>query len=807
MTRCWLAIVLVVAARTASAQQPADTDFFESKIRPVLAQRCYGCHSSKLAAPKGELTLDTKAGVLKGGRLGPAVVPEKPEESLLLKALRYSDPNAPHMPPSGKLPDPVIADFEQWIAIGAPDPRGEATPSVTSTPQYKRMSIDEGRRWWAFQPVRAHPPAKVKTTSWPKTRGDTFVLAKLEEKRLTPSPPADRRSLVIRTYLDLVGYRPSYEEIQAFMNDRSPNAYDALIDRLLASPRYGERWARRWMDVARYGEDNPTSEATNPPYPFAWRYRDWMIEAINADVPYDKFVTLQLAADLIPGVNRGDLRALGYLGAAPTYHKDLRLSADVIGTFFTDDWDERIDAVSRGVLGLSAGCARCHDHKFDPITQKDYYALMGVFASTTRAERPIFAVDPAVESRYLTIQRRLTDLVYSLNLIVNETSTFTSPAQKEAQWRAEVASLKAEATTLLEPYPELLKSLERYWAPPTRTTAARVVRGPSTEPFINAVYEAAQYVDGSDPTYTFPIYKAGEARDVPLLKAGNYAAPGEIIPRRFLAVLASDEARFVNGSGRKELADRIFTDANALAARVIVNRVWGWHFGRGIVATPSDFGTQGERPTHPELLDDLAARFIENGWSLKWLHKEIMRSATYQQSSARRAEALRADQANTLLWRMNPRRLDAEAYRDSLIRAAGLLDEQMGGVSGNLDANDFYRRTVYGQLSRQKRATMLALFDFPDPLQTMPDRETTVTSLQQIFTLNSPFMQGLAAAIAAKAKAMQGEAEQIAALYRHILSRTPLPAELKSALQYLQQGSLERYAQVLLATNEEIYQP
>jgi hypothetical protein len=669
------------------------------------------------------------------------------------------------------------------------------------------MSIEEGRGWWAFQPVRAHEPLNTQGARWAKTKADAFVLAKLEAKKLTPSAPADRRTLAIRAYLDLLGYRPTYEEIQGFVTDRSPNAYEAMMDRLLASPRYGERWARRWMDVARYGEDNPTSEATNPPFPFAWRYRDWMIEAINADMPYDKFVTLQLAADLTPGARREDLRALGYFGAAPTYHKDLRLSADIIGGFFTDDWDERIDAVSRGILGVSAACARCHDHKFDPIKQTDYYSLMGVFASTTRAERPMFDVDPAVETRYLTIQRRLFDLAYTLNLLVNETSTFTNAAEKEKTVRAEIESLQVEATALLAPYPVLLKSLERYWTPPARTTQPRAQRGPSTEPFVNAVYEAAQYVDGSDPSYTFPVYKAGEARDFPVLKAGNYAAPGAVVPRGFPAVLANGSSKFVQGSGRKELADRIFTDASALAARVMVNRVWGWHFGRGIVATPSDFGTQGERPTHPELLDDLAARFVENGWSLKWLHKEIMRSATYQQSSAPRADAQQVDETNALLWRMNPRRLDVEAYRDSLVRAAGLLDEEMGGVPGNLDASDFYRRTVYGSVSRQRRAAMLSLFDFPDPLQTMPDRETTVTSLQQIFTMNSPFMQNLAAAAAAKAKTAQGGAEQIAMLYRRLLSRTPTPAELTRALQYLQHGTLERYAQVLLATNEEIFQP
>jgi hypothetical protein len=805
MTRYWFVLLLVLTAANAAAQSP-DIEFFETRIRPVLVQTCYACHSSKLPAPKAELTLDTKAGVLKGGHNGPAVVPGKPAESPLYKALSYT--TTPQMPPSGKLPDAVIADFERWIAMGAPDPRMEtASTSASAPPQYKGMSIDEGRRWWAFQPVKPQDAPRVNASRWARTKIDSFVLARLEAKKLTPSPAADRETLAIRAYIDLVGYRPTYDEIQTFLNDRSATAYESLIDRLLASPRYGERWGRRWMDVARYGEDNPTSEATNPPYPFAWRYRDWIVEAMNADMPYDRFVSMQLAADLMPGTTRSDWRALGYLGAAPVYHKDLRLSGDVIGTFFTDDWDERIDAVGRGVLGLSTGCARCHDHKFDPITQKDYYALMGIFASTTRAERPLFEVDPALEARYLTMQRRLFDLAYSLNLVVNETSTFTDPEKKEAAWRAEVASLKEEAEKLFAPYPALLQSLERFWAPPRRTTEGRVVRGSSADPYTNAVYEAAQYVDASDPSYTFPVYKPGEARDVPLLKAGNYSAPGEIIPRGFLAVLANGNSTFVRGSGRKDLADRMFTDARGLAARVIVNRVWGWHFGRPLVTTPSDFGTQGDKPSHPELLENLSALFIEHGWSLKWLHKEIMRSAAYQQSSAPRPDALKIDQPNALVWRVNPQRLDAESYRDSLVRAAGSLDEQLGGVPGNLDDDTYYRRTLYGQVSRQRRATILALFDFPDPLQSAPDREITVTSLQQIYTMNSPFIRKLAVAAAEHAKTAQGEAEQIARLYRRILSRTPTPGELKSALQYLQKGTLERYAQVLLSTNEMIVRP
>jgi hypothetical protein len=794
-----------------------------------------------MAAPKANLVLDSKEGLLKGGVSGPALVPGKPAESRLMTALSYSDPLA-QMPPSGKLPDTVLADFEQWIARGAADPRGGAPALASTAPQYKGMSLDEGRKWWAFQPVAAIPaPKPARANGWPKTKIDNFVLAKLQEKKLAPSPQADRRTLVTRAYVDLLGYKPTFDEIQAFLNDRSANAYEKLIDRLLASPHYGERWARRWMDVARYAEDNPTSEATNPPYPFAWRYRDWIIEALNADTPYDRFIKLQLAADLMPDATRDDMRALGYVGAAPMYHHDLRLSGDVIGTFLTDDWDERIDAVSRGVLGVSMACARCHDHKFDPITQKDYYALMGVFASTVRVERPMFPVDPKIEQRYMWLQRQLFDMAYSINLLGNEGTTFTDGAAKAAKWKADMESLKNEATALLNDYPQLVQSLEKFWNPPRRaggpppaaaapaagapapaaanpaTVAAAVVappapargRGPqgSTDPYVNAVFEAAQYVDASDPSYTFIIYKPGEARDMPLLKAGNYAAPGEIVPRGFPSVLAKGDPAVKQGSGRMDLANRIFSDAPGLAARVIVNRVWGWHFGRPLVATPSDFGTQGDKPTHPQLLDDLAARFIEHGWSLKWLNKEIMLSAVYQQSSSPREDGVKADEANASLWRQNPRRLDAEAYRDTLVRSAGLLDEQMGGVSGDLDSETFYRRAIYGRISRARAPQVLALFDFPEATQTAPDRDVTTTTLQQIFLMNSEFIQGLADAAAKTAAAATGEAEQIAMLYRRILARDPTGAEVKSALEYLRTGTLQRYAQVLLATNEEIFLP
>ena len=758
-----------------------------------------------MVAPKGGIILDTKEG------LHSIVVPGKPAESRIMEVLSYEDPVV-QMPPPGKLTDAILADFTKWIAAGAVDTRVTA-PAATAAAsvQYKGMSLADGRKWWAFQPVAVMAAPKLTPAQGaPANKIDNFVFAKLAASKLKPSPRADKRTLAMRAYVDLVGYKPTFAEVQAFVGDKSPKAYEQLVDRLMASPQYGERWGRHWMDVARYAEDNPTSEATNPGYPYAWRYRDWIVESMNADVPYDRFVKLQLAADLMPDARREDMRALGYVGAAPIYHHDLRLSGDVIGGFLTDDWDERIDAVSRGLMGVSIGCARCHDHKFDPFTQKDYYALMGVFASTVRVERPTFKVDAKVEQRYMWLQRQLFDMAYSVNLLKNEGSTFTNGAEKAAKWKADVADLKTQATTELAAYPQLIASLEKYWAPkPPAAPAARGARNTgSDDPYMNAVFEAAQYVNATDPTYTFIAYKPGEARDVPVMKAGNYASPGAMVPRGFPAVFARGDATFKQGSGRLELANRIFTDSEGLTARVIVNRVWGWHFGHGLVNTPSDFGTQGEKPSHPELLDDLAARFIAHKWSLKWLNREIMLSATYQQSSQPRADGVAADEANALLWRQNPQRLDSEAFRDTLVRAAGVLDTKVGGPPGDMDGDAYYRRAIYGRVSRARSSQMQALFDFPSPVQTAPDRDVTTSTLQQIFLMNSAFLQNLSAAAVKKSAATgAGQPQQVAALYRQVLSRNPTPAETAAALAYLQKGSLPRYAQILLSTNEEIFLP
>ncbi|HLK68023.1 MAG TPA: PSD1 and planctomycete cytochrome C domain-containing protein [Bryobacteraceae bacterium] len=825
----------LLLAATPLSGQAVNAEFFEKEIRPVLAGKCYGCHSSKLKSPMGGLVLDTKAGLRKGGNGGAIVTPGDPKASRLLSALSYTDAEL-RMPPTGKLTDREISAFAQWIQAGAPDPREEAPATAGPAPiAPKGMSVEAGRKWWAFQPVSELTAPAVNDTSWSRTKIDRFVLAKLEASHLKPSIAADPGTLIRRAYLDLTGLKPTYEEVQAFVQDKASDAYERLIDHLLASPAYGERWGRYWLDVARYAEDNPTSEATNPPYPFAWRYRDWVIEAVSHDTPYDRFVKLQLAADQMPGVSRQDLRALGYLGTGPVYHKDARLSKDVIETLFTDDWDERVDAVSRGILGLTVACARCHDHKFDPIPTKDYYGLAGVFASTVQAPRPLNEIDAETEKRFMDAAQRMFFLNYASNLMRGEPGTKPEESFKKADnYKAECERILASMESLKDQHPEMYAYLSRMVprpkpaapvnpepkppAPaanvepkPPAQPAPRRRAGGSTEPFTNSVFDEGLWVDGSDPDLTTLDTKPGVARDLHVLPHGNVAAPGDLAPRHFLSVLSKEDPTFHQGSGRLELAQRIFGDAAPLAARVIVNRVWDWHFGKALVATESDFGTQGEKPTHPELLDDLAARFMANGWSLKWLHREIMLSATYRQSSKPREDGIQGDATNHLLWRMNPRRLDVEAYRDSLLEAAGTLDRTAGGVSADLDQDTNARRTVYGRISRSNLNTLLKLYDFPSANLTSPERELTTTPLQQLFVMNSPFIQAQAEALVKLVRSEPGVAftpeATVRALYRRVLARDPSAKEIDLAISYLNGSTLPQYAQALLSSNEVIFWP
>ncbi len=542
-----------------------------------------------------------------------------------------------------------------------------------------------------------------------------------------------------------------------------------------------------------------------------------MIDAFNRDVPYDQFVKLQLAADLMPKLPRRDLAATGFLGIGPVYHKDGRLSKEVIENLYMDDWDERVDTLTRGVLGLTVACARCHDHKFDPISTRDYYALASVFASAVVVPRPLDEVDAGTELQFMVAAQRIFYLSYVANLMRDDTGSKPREARKKVErFTAELDAAEEEIAALQAKHPDLHKYLLRlinrpnpYPGQSAKPAAPRQRRSrrSNEEPFVHSVYDAGTWIDGRDADLTFPDIRPGKVRDLPVFIGGNVAKPGEAAPRGFPVVLAAGDPTFHRGSGRLELADKLFTDAAPLSARVIVNRVWGWHFGTHLVGTPSDFGSQGDKPTHPELLDDLAARFIAHGWSLKWLHREIMLSATYRQASRPRDEALTIDPANRLLWRMNPRRLDVEAYRDTLLQAAGHLDTSLGGPSRDLDQSSNTRRTVYGRITRERTNKMLVLFGFPEATMHSPGRETTTTTLQQLFVMNSPFVRDQASALAERVEDEADDDARITALYRKVLARDPTCKERSLAGSYLKTGTLKDFVHALLSTNEVIFWP
>ncbi len=711
------ALVIMPAVLTmvpvARADEPSGMEFFERKIRPVLVEQCYKCHSSKAKSPKGGLLLDTRERIRHGGDSGPAVVPGDVESSLILDAIRY---DLLEMPPDKKLPDPVIADFETWIRMGAPDPREETTTATAEVASAKTIDLAKAREFWSFQPPKTHPAPEVSDPAWIKRPIDAFVLAKLEQAGLSPSPEADRPTLIRRVTFDLTGLPPSPEEVEAFVADEAPDAYERLVDRLLGSPHYGERWARMWLDVARYGEDQAHIVGNDRSlcYPNAYRYRDWVIQALNDDLPYDRFVILQLAADLVEPTNEADLPALGFLGLGPKYYQ--RNSPAVMA----DEWEDRVDVVTRGLQGLTVACARCHDHKFDPIPTSDYYALAGVFASTEMFNRPI---------------------------------------------------------------------------------------GEKVETNKNG--------QAKKPDDAIHIVRDGKSTDLNVYIRGNVNQKGPVAKRHFLSVLSQDDepepfARSENESGRRELARSIARRDNPLTARVLVNRVWSQIFGRPLVGTPSNFGALGEMPTHPELLDDLAVRFMESGWSLKWLQRELVLSATYRQSSHADPKTRVVDPENRLLGHMNRRRLDVEAWRDALLSVVGRLDGTVGGPSIDPKDPNERRRTVYSAVSRLELNGMLAMFDFPDPNVHSERRVRTTTPLQKLFVLNSPFMVRLSDALVERLNTDSGEDDRcrIERAYRVLYGRPPTESEIALGIEYLGASPDERranwpsYAQVLLASNE-----
>jgi hypothetical protein len=674
-------------------------DFFETHIRPVLVERCYECHSAQAKVLQGGLRLDSAERLRAGGDSGPVVAPNKPEDSLLISALRYE---SLEMPPTGKLPDKVINDFVKWIALGAPDPRSES-----STDKPTSENLADPHSHWAFQrPTRPDVPT-VQEKSWPHTAIDRFILHRLESNRLAPSPQANPRSLLRRLYYDLIGMPPTAEELAAYEADPSDARYEATVDWLLTSPRFGERWARYWLDVARYADTKGYVFLEDRNYKHAYKYRDWVIDSFNADRPYDEFVAAQLVADQLE-----DPKSIPAMGFLTLGRRFLKNPHDII--------NDRIDVVTRGLLGLTVACARCHDHKYDPISAEDYYALYGVFASS-----------------------------------------------------------KEEA---------------REDAPPVLEDADKPV----------------------DPV---------------IFLRGNPGNRGPKVERHFLSCLVEAEKppAFQHGSGRREMAEAIADRENPLTARVWVNRVWAHLFGTGLVTTTSDFGTRGTPPSHPELLDWLACEFMEDDWSTKHLIRRIVLSSTYRQASDERPECAAVDPENRFLWRANRRRLDLEALRDSLLMAAGRLDQTLGGPSVQLTAEPFAtRRAVYGFIERQNLPAFFRTFDFANPNTHTPERPQTVAPQQALFLMNSPFAIEQATHLAKRSAAPDGlvasadglvasatsneviQTAQIQRMFRHALGRTPTNDELREALEFISASNAsktslnrwEQLAQVLLMSNE-----
>jgi hypothetical protein len=711
----------------------AELDFFETRIRPVLVEHCYECHSAEADILQGGLLLDSGQGVLAGGDSGAALVPGNPAESLLLKALRYE---SFEMPPDGKLPDDVIADIERWIEMGAPDPR---TGGVT--PLRPGIDIEEGRKFWCYQPIEPHAPPPVANAAWPYCVVDQFLLASLDERNLHPAADAQRADWLRRVTFDLIGLPPKPEEIDAFESDGSPQAHERVVDRLLASPHFGERWGRHWLDVARFAESSGGGRSMV--FKDAWRYRDYVIESFNQDKPLDEFIIEQIAGDLLPHSDSAEecdhLVATAYLllGAHNYEEQDKRqLEMDVV--------DEQLDTIGRGLLGMTVACARCHDHKFDPIPTAGYYALAGILRST--------------------------------NTLVHENvSTWTTRP---------LPSLPADADSVIAYEKSLAKN-------EAKLVAARASKNPKDAKRVVILEKRIADLKNTGPPTSscMAVEEAKAIEDCKICIRGSVRHRGPAIPRGVLQVALHGEPPPMpaNGSGRLELARWIASPQNPLTARVYVNRVWHYVFGAGLVRTVDNFGTAGELPSHPELLDDLAARFIDDGWSTKRLLRELVLSHAYRMASATDDEAAIIDPENRLLVGMNRRRLDAESLRDAMLAIAGTLDLQIGGrnVSDDVLAKsspdspaeygfEFVdsRRSVYTPAFRNCMHELFEAFDFADQNRSVGARSLTTAAPQALLMLNSPFVMEQARAAAERALASDPET----------LGRRPSNGELGIAL-------------------------
>jgi len=782
-----LVVVLSIGATAVAADDPAGIEFFEKNIRPVLVSKCYSCHSAKAKKLKGGLLLDTREATRRGGESGHAVVPGNLEDSLLIESIRYE---GLEMPPKEQLPAAVIAKFEKWVKMGAPDPRGGKTD-----PAPRVIDFDEARKFWSFQPIADPKPPKVADGKWAESDIDRFVLARLEAKDLKPVADADLRTLVRRTYFDLIGLPPTPKQVDEFVSDPSPAAFAKLVDRLLESPQFGERWGRHWLDVVRYGES--TGMERNYSYPHAWRYRDYVIESFNADKPFNRFLTEQVAGDLMPAESTSQRHA-----------QTIATGLLAIGTkslnernrekFAMDIVDDQIDVTTRAFLGLTGACARCHDHKFDPIPTKEYYALAGIFRSTA--------------TYYGTGSNRGNR--QQGQLLALAADGVRPVASKGGGAKKNNAANKKAANQLRAARKRLQKFNKQAGDDPNANQAALIKR---TTAQIKRLQKLAKpQKAGKKPAA--PVGKNvglamgvadGNPSDTQIRIRGNADERGETVPRGFLTIATLGDAPKIGdaASGRLELAEWMTQDSNPLTARVAVNRAWQHLFGRGIVRTVNNFGKNGERPTHPELLDHLASRFVENNWSVKRLVRSIVMSHSYRLGSRPNAAAEKVDPENQLLWRANHRRLEAEAIRDAILAASGQLDRAPGDKSvvatvGDGDigrsiqparfAVDSVKRSVYLPIVRSAVPEALRVFDFPEPSIISGQRDVTTVPTQALFMMNSEFVLQQSRHMATRViSGAETNSDRVTLAYRLTLCREPSKAEIQRAVEFIEQTSAQ----------------
>lgn len=813
----YLAFFLGLAAPLRSGADPLSqehSDFFEKNIRPVLVDKCYSCHSLQENKSKGGLLVDSREALLKGGDSGPAIVPGHPEKSLLITAVQYEDENI-QMPPKHKLPEEQINHLAKWVLIGAPDPR-----SIAASKPESRNAPDIGvaRKFWSFQAVKNPAVPTVRNERWPLQEVDYFVLAKMEEKGFVPAPPAEKRIWLRRVTFDLTGIPPTEQEMDHFLSDESANAYDRVVDRLLASFSYGERWGRYWLDVVRYADT--AGDSSDYPVPQAHKYRDYVVKAFNQDKPFDQFLREQIAGDLLPSASEAEkyekIIATGYLAMARRFG----VNPESVQHLTIED---TIDNLGKAVLGLTVSCARCHDHKYDPISMADYYGLYGIFNSTRY---------PFAGSENEKRQRNLIPLIAQ-----EEVERLMEPVRKELQpldeqiesIQAQIAQLRKEQN---RPEQEGEDEQQEKEEPgkKTITQLREEVRG---------LRRKKDEINGKAPDFekAFAVME-GKPGDVHIQIRGEPGRNGELAARKFLAVLGDHKLpASEKGSGRLQLAQWLTDPTNPLTARVMVNRVWQYHFGKGLVQTPNDFGARGKTPTHPELLDYLAWKFVESGWSIKSLHRMIVLSRTYRQSSANPRDYTTFDPNNEFLWKFNRQRLDAEAIRDSLLFMSGELDHGPQGThpfppqekwtyTQHAPFNAVYessRRSVYLMQQRIKKHPYLEIFDGADPNASTAERRINITPLQALFLMNDKFAHAQAEGFARRIRqSAADEGTRVQFAHRAAFGRDATQEELVAARQYLaqyrqklgpgnlgseqvEQRAYGSFARVLMSSNEFIF--